>query len=76
MTKQEAIDYLGTINPQPVDMVTMDAEVWADFKASMLVILAAPEVDPTEVVRLKALLEAVNVEVDQANAILTAEGLE
>ena len=76
MTKQEAIDYLGTINPQPVDMVTMDAAVWADFKASMLVILQAPDVDPTEVARLRALLEAVNVEVDQANEILTAEGLE
>ncbi|HUW12238.1 MAG TPA: hypothetical protein VM537_21105 [Anaerolineae bacterium] len=76
MTKQEAIDYLTTIEPQPVDMVTLDAVVWADFKASMLVILEAPEVDPTEVARLKALLEAVNVEVDQANAMLTAEGLE
>ena len=30
MTKEEAKIYLEGINPQPVDMVTMDAAVWAD----------------------------------------------
>ena len=70
MNRQEAVDYLNGIEPQPVDMVTLDATVWADFKASVLAILEAPEPDPTEVARLRAALEAANVEIDEANAIV------
>ena len=66
MTNQEMIDYLGTINPQPVDMVTMDATVWADFKASALALLAQPGVDP----KYLAALEAANIKIDEANAIV------
>ena len=46
MTKQEAIDFLAGIQPQTVDMVTLDPVVWDDFKASMLEFLADPTVDP------------------------------
>ena len=66
MTKIEAIAYLGGIEPQPVDMVTLDAAVWADFKASMLVILAEPGVDP----KYKDAFEAANIKIDEANAIV------
>ena len=70
MTKEEAFTYLNNINPQPTHMVTLDAEVWADFKSSVLTILETPEPDPTEVARLRAALEAANVEIDEANAIV------
>ena len=66
MTNLEMIDYLNGIEPQPVDMVTLDAAVWADFKASMLEFLAEPGVDP----KYKTALEAANVKIDEANAIV------
>ena len=66
MTKEEAITYLTGIEPQPVDMVTLDAAVWADFKASMLEFLNDPTVDP----KYREALEAANVKIDEANAIV------
>ena len=66
MTRDEAIDYLNGIAPQPVDMVTLDPVVWDDFKTSVLEILASPGVDP----KYLAALEAANVKVDEANAII------
>lgn len=62
MTKDEAIAYLTGIDPQPVDMVTLDATVWADFKASMLEFLNDPTVDP----KYRMALEEVNTIVDSA----------
>ena len=38
-------------------MITLDAAVWADFKASLLTFLAEPGVDP----KYKEALEAANV---------------
>lgn len=46
MTKQEAVNYLTGIEPQQASIVTLDAAVWADFKASMLEFLNDPTVDP------------------------------
>jgi len=66
MNQQECIDYLNGISPQPVDMITLDAAVWADFKASALGLLSAPGVDPKY---LEALQRA-NVKIDEANAIV------
>ena len=66
MTKQEAIGYLNAINPEPVNMVTLDAVVWADFKASMLEFLNDPMVDP----KYREALEAANVKIDEANEIV------
>ena len=62
MTKDEAITYLTGIEPQPANIVTLDAEVWADFKASMLEFLNDPTVDP----KYREALEAVNEIVDSA----------
>ena len=66
MTRDECVTYLNGIDPQPVDIVTLDAAVWADFKASMLAFLAEPGVDP----KYKAALEAANEKIDEANAIV------
>jgi hypothetical protein len=46
MTTAEAITFLNGITPVNVNMVTLDATLWADFKASMLTFLAAPGADP------------------------------
>ena len=62
MTKQECIDYLSGIEPQAASIVTLDAEVWADFKASMLELLTDPTVDP----KYRTALEEVNTIVDSA----------
>lgn len=62
MTKEEAITYLNGIEPQPVHMVTLDATVWADFKASMLEFLSDPTTDP----KYRTALEKVNTIVDSA----------
>ena len=66
MTKEEAIGYLAGIDPQPANIVTLDAELWADFKASMLEFLSDPMVDP----KYRAALEAANVKIDEANEII------
>ena len=62
MTKEEAIAYLTGIDPQPANIVTLDAAVWADFKASMLEFLNDPTVDP----KYRTALEEVNQIVDVA----------
>jgi len=62
MTKQECIDYLSGIEPQPANIVTLDAAVWADFKTSMLEFLNDPTVDP----KYRTALEEVNTIVDSA----------
>ena len=66
MTKEEAIGYLTGIDPQPANIVTLDATVWADFKASMLEFLNDPTVDP----KYREALEAANVKIDEANEII------
>jgi len=62
MTKEEAIGYLTGIDPQPVDMVTLDAAVWADFKTSMLGFLNDPTVDP----KYRTAVEEINTIADSA----------
>ena len=62
MTKDEAIIYLTGIEPQPANIVTLDAEAWADFKASMLEFLNDPTVDP----KYRTALEEVKPIVDSA----------
>ena len=67
MDKAQAIEFLNGIVPVDVSMVTLDPASWADFKASMLALLTAdPGVDP----KYKAALEAANVKIDEANAIV------
>jgi hypothetical protein len=46
MTKPEAITFLNTITPTTVSMVTIDAVKWADFKTTVLAILADNSSDP------------------------------
>ena len=69
MDKAQAVEFLNGIQPQTVDMVTLDPAAWADFKASMLALLAAPEITPEDP-KYQAALEAANVKIDEANAIV------
>lgn len=62
MTKAEAISFLTGITPVNVDMVTLDAVLWADFKASMLAILSDPTVDP----KYRTAVEQINALADSA----------
>jgi len=56
MTIQEAKDYLTGIEPQQRDMIILNKATWDDFKASMLVFLDNPGVDP----KYKAALESID----------------
>ncbi len=66
MTNVEAIAFLNGINPQPANIVTVDAVQWAAFKILVLALLASPGVDP----KFKAALEAANIKIDEANTIV------
>ena len=66
MTNTEAITFLNSIVPQAVNMVTLDAAKWAEFKTLALALLANPGVDP----KYKAALEAANLDIDKANATI------
>lgn len=60
MTKDEAKTYLESITPQQVDIVTLDAAVWNDFKTSMLALLNDPNLDP----KYRAAVEQINTVAD------------
>ena len=66
MTRAEAITYLNGMVPQNTDVIMLDPTQWGDFKASMLTILAEVPEDP----KYQAALEAANVKIDEANAIV------
>ena len=67
MTRAEAITYLEGMVPQNTDVIMLDPTQWVDFKDSMLAVLAeAPTEDPA----LRAALEAANIKIDEANAIV------
>ena len=67
MTRAEAVVYLEGMVPQNTDVIMLDPVQWVDFKASMLAVLAE---GPTEDPALRAALEAANIKIDEANAIV------
>ena len=66
MTKAEAVTFLGSIVPQPVTMITVDAAQWEAFKVVVLAALAAAPADP----KFETALKAANIKLDEANAIV------
>ncbi len=62
MTKDEAKIYLEGISPQPVNMVTLDATVWEEFKSLMLAILNDPTLNP----KYRTAVEEINTIADSA----------
>ena len=66
MTRAEAITYLNGMVPQNTDVIMLDPTQWGDFKTSMLAVLAEGPVDP----KYQAALEAANIKIDEANAIV------
>jgi hypothetical protein len=62
MTKQEAVTFLSSLVPQPVNMITLDPVRWEAFKAVVLTLLSDPTLDP----KYRKALQDANVIVDAA----------
>jgi hypothetical protein len=62
MTKAEALAFLDSLAPQPVNMITLDPVKWAAFKALVVPILSDAALDP----KYKKALQDANVIVDEA----------
>ena len=62
MTKAEALTFLNSLTPAPVNMITLDPVKWAAFKALVVPILSDPTLDP----KYKKALQDANVIVDAA----------
>lgn len=62
MTKAEAVSFLNSLTPAPVNMITLDPVKWTAFKALVVPLLADPTLDP----KYKKALQDANVIVDAA----------
>jgi hypothetical protein len=62
MTKAEAVTFLNSLTPAPVNMITLDPVKWTAFKALVVPILSDPTLDP----KYRKALQDANVIVDAA----------
>lgn len=46
MDKIQALAFLNSLTPQPVNMITLDPVKWADFKTVVAALLLDPTLDP------------------------------